>query len=242
MPTDDKAPIISTPSDGVTLDLPAGVQFSRRLKALRKQRGLSQEQLAEKAGLTAKAVYLYESGKDTTPRRDNLVALSKALDIKVVQLCPFFSFVSLKELLHERLKEEVEAMDIFVERATEADFQRLEHLLAVYDMSTGVDKLEIDLVIHRTVTGIAAPHRKRRLNTLVLQFFSQIDEFLEESGLLEEHNEAVLANIHRQLGRAVLDRDPRAARDAYVRHLRASEEFVFDAFGGQGKTVLLSGK
>ncbi len=54
--------------------------FAERLKAVRELRGLSQTQLAEKAGLPASSVSHFEAGA-RKPSFDNLKRLAEALDV-----------------------------------------------------------------------------------------------------------------------------------------------------------------
>lgn len=55
--------------------------FGLRLRALRIERGYSQEQLAEKASLSLNAVGLFERGR-RFPRASSLDALIRALDVQ----------------------------------------------------------------------------------------------------------------------------------------------------------------
>jgi transcriptional regulator with XRE-family HTH domain len=55
-------------------------QFSDRLRRAREERGLSQAQLGEKAGLQAAAISHFENGR-RSPSFDNLRALADALNI-----------------------------------------------------------------------------------------------------------------------------------------------------------------
>lgn len=56
--------------------------FSRRLKALREERGLSQAQLANASGIDKSAIARYETGR-TLPGIDRAVTLARALDCSV---------------------------------------------------------------------------------------------------------------------------------------------------------------
>jgi len=44
------------------------MDFSKRLKKLREDKGLSQEELAERLNMPRTSITHYESGKDRTPR------------------------------------------------------------------------------------------------------------------------------------------------------------------------------
>ena len=59
---------------------PLRKSFAKRLHALREERNLSREQLAESAGLTRQAIHLYESG-ERRPTWDAVQALAKALNV-----------------------------------------------------------------------------------------------------------------------------------------------------------------
>ena len=62
--------------------------FSEKISALRKQKGWSQEELAEKLMVTRQAVSKWENGT-SDPSTSNLIALAKLFDL------------SAEELLHE---------------------------------------------------------------------------------------------------------------------------------------------
>jgi transcriptional regulator with XRE-family HTH domain len=64
---------------------PATALFGKNLRKLRKERGLSQEDLAEKAGLHRTYVGSLERG-ERNPSLLNIVKLSRALDISVTSL------------------------------------------------------------------------------------------------------------------------------------------------------------
>jgi transcriptional regulator with XRE-family HTH domain len=55
--------------------------FGNRLRSLRGAAGLSQEELAERAGLSAKAVSALERGERTSPRPHTVRVLARALDL-----------------------------------------------------------------------------------------------------------------------------------------------------------------
>lgn len=62
--------------------------FGKRLRSLREQQGLTQEQLAELSGLSDRQIRNYESGRQA-PQFDNLEKLRKALDIPIRDLFDF---------------------------------------------------------------------------------------------------------------------------------------------------------
>jgi transcriptional regulator with XRE-family HTH domain len=59
--------------------------FARNLRRAREQAGLSQEALAERAGMHRNAVALLETGK-REPRLSTIVRLAKALGVKTSDL------------------------------------------------------------------------------------------------------------------------------------------------------------
>jgi HTH-type transcriptional regulator, competence development regulator len=58
----------------------------RVLKRLREEKGLSQADLAEKAGVTAPYITQLETGKKANPSLDVLRRLAKALGVPVAEL------------------------------------------------------------------------------------------------------------------------------------------------------------
>ena len=211
--------------------------LSYRLRRLREAQNLTQERLAELSGLTGKAIYNYEKGK-SVPRKDNLIAISNALQIPLAKVCPFYSFVNIRELLGQRLDEEIGSLKAFIHKASPLDLERLERLLDVYLMSSGMQKLEIDFIIHRAVTSYSNPNSKSKINTLTLQFFSQIDEFVADSGLLDSVNDDIMTDIHVSMVKAALEKDLAALKLVYDRHLEVSEQFVRSIFETVDRLVI----
>ena len=66
-------------------------KFSVHLRALRKKRGLTQEQLAEKAGLEYKYIQMLEGKTPPSATLRTLNKLAKALRVPVIQLLDFKS-------------------------------------------------------------------------------------------------------------------------------------------------------
>src|SRR5262245_31590975 len=60
--------------------------FGRRVKALREQAGLSQQELATKAGLSLSVEFQIEQGKKRDPKLSTLLALAEALGKEAGQL------------------------------------------------------------------------------------------------------------------------------------------------------------
>ena len=65
--------------------LPPPAAFARNLRAAREKAGLSQEALAERAGMHRNAVALLETGK-RDPRVSTVAKLAKALGIRASEL------------------------------------------------------------------------------------------------------------------------------------------------------------
>ncbi len=63
-------------------------KFGNRVRLLRGKRGLTQEQLAELAGISVDFLSLIERGKNS-PSFDNLDELAEALGVTVAQLFTF---------------------------------------------------------------------------------------------------------------------------------------------------------
>lgn len=62
--------------------------FGRKLKALRKAKGLTQEQLADQTELTVESISNIERGI-FGPKFDNLERIAKVLDVQVKELFEF---------------------------------------------------------------------------------------------------------------------------------------------------------
>lgn len=62
-------------------------RFGAHLRATREAHGLTQEVLAQRAGVDRKLIYRTELGQ-TSPRTDVLVGLAIAMDIEVAALIP----------------------------------------------------------------------------------------------------------------------------------------------------------
>jgi transcriptional regulator with XRE-family HTH domain len=60
--------------------------FGQRVKTLREQRGLTQQQLATMAGLTNDTISNYERGRRTDPPVSVVYAVASALEVTVEEL------------------------------------------------------------------------------------------------------------------------------------------------------------
>jgi transcriptional regulator with XRE-family HTH domain len=81
------------------------VQFGKRLKFLRKQLNLTQEQLAESTGLTIESISNIERGL-FGPKFDNLEKIAAAIGVEAQELIEFsnrYSFLSLLSSIKSRL-------------------------------------------------------------------------------------------------------------------------------------------
>lgn len=63
-------------------------KFGNRVRLLRNERGLTQEQLAERAGISVDFLSLIERGKNS-PSFENLDELADALNVTVAELFSF---------------------------------------------------------------------------------------------------------------------------------------------------------
>ena len=61
------------------------MEFNEQLICLRKQKGLSQEQLGDQIGVTRQTVSKWELG-ETTPEMDKLIQLSKLFEVSIDEL------------------------------------------------------------------------------------------------------------------------------------------------------------
>jgi transcriptional regulator with XRE-family HTH domain len=62
--------------------------LGKRIREIRKSQGISQEQLAERAGISAQYVSNIERGKEN-PTLDLLLRLAEALRVSLGQMCDF---------------------------------------------------------------------------------------------------------------------------------------------------------
>lgn len=61
------------------------MKFNERLKKIREDKGLTQEQLAKQSGISSRMIQKYESG-GSRPRYDAAEKLAQALDISISEL------------------------------------------------------------------------------------------------------------------------------------------------------------
>lgn len=70
-----------------------------RLITLRKERGLSQSELANKAGLTSAAISKIEAGKSPDPAFSTVIALSHVLDVPIDVIAGIRPYPESEELI-----------------------------------------------------------------------------------------------------------------------------------------------
>lgn len=97
------------------------MDFAENLKMLRKQAGMSQEQLAEKLGVSRQAVTKWETGAGI-PDIENIMAISSLFDISIDVL-----------LSNERGSKKLSEPEYLYESITEYDIDESKH----YDMKLG---------------------------------------------------------------------------------------------------------
>jgi len=102
----------------------AKVSFGARIQRLRKEKGLTQNQIAEQVGVSAQAVSKWENDQ-ATPDIDILVKLSEIYD------------VSLDELLGKEVKTKL------VEKPNKKDFEQM--ILKIIITSQDGDKVRVNL-------------------------------------------------------------------------------------------------
>lgn len=92
----------------------------KRLVRLRKERGLSQSKLAEKAGLTPAAISKIESNHNIDPAFSTVLALSNALDVPIDVLAGLRPYPESEEWIrieNARLKNTIYEMRALVNQA-----------------------------------------------------------------------------------------------------------------------------
>lgn len=75
------------------------LEFAERLSALRKERGYSQEELAERLGVSRQAISKWERG-ETAPDTDNLIALANLYGVSMDELVQGRSRAKQRETVH----------------------------------------------------------------------------------------------------------------------------------------------
>ena len=77
--------------------------LGKRIKEIRKKRGLTQERLAERAGIEAPSLSNIENGK-IYPNNETLEKLSDALNVRPYELYMFDYYLPPEELINEMLE------------------------------------------------------------------------------------------------------------------------------------------
>jgi transcriptional regulator with XRE-family HTH domain len=108
--------------------LPPFAAFGARLRALRVERGLSQQSLADAAGVAYRSVQYLEAGS-RVPQHDTLVALADALGVPYVELRLVLGRPSAAEALTDaELDVLAERLAVRLAPALAAEVQRLLNL------------------------------------------------------------------------------------------------------------------
>jgi transcriptional regulator with XRE-family HTH domain len=98
--------------------------FGRRIQEIRKQKRLSQEQVAEKAGISSNYLSRIECGKEN-PTLDMLIKHGEALEIDLWEMFDFGHAVSAKELK--------EAIQKFSLKADEDTLRTIAKIIKVFE-------------------------------------------------------------------------------------------------------------
>ena len=94
------------------------IEIANRLVELRKKNGLSQEELADKLGLSRQAVSKWERA-ESSPDTDNLICLAKLYNVSLDDLLK--SDEELDELRKDKVEQETEKKETFKEGITLTD-------------------------------------------------------------------------------------------------------------------------
>ena len=85
-------------------------KFGKRLKEIRKRKGLTQEQLADLMGMEVNNISYLEQGKHL-PKKENLEKLCQALDVEPKELFDFGYMKTKAEIITE-LNETINSMSL----------------------------------------------------------------------------------------------------------------------------------
>lgn len=100
--------------------------LGRRIGALRRERGLSQAELAARLGISASAMGMYEQGR-REPSVDTLVALARELDVTTDYLLTGKPDSRMDEEAYSRMLQHlVNAADLQLDRRQKRPFSRQE--------------------------------------------------------------------------------------------------------------------
>lgn len=116
-----------------------GIHLGENIKKLRKQRGWSQSELAEKASITLTHVNRLETGK-YNPSIDVVLRLARALDVTLDQLVlDNLADVSV-HIENKNLAERIRLIETLTENRREALFQVLDDMLTNQKMRQFLDQ------------------------------------------------------------------------------------------------------
>ncbi len=201
------------------------MNFSEKLKELRKQKGISQEQLAEKIYVSRQAITKWESGNGI-PDIENLIAISNLFN------------ESLDSLLSEE-KSLISKHEFLYESRTEYDLDSPKKI----DLKLGTaHEVIIEKTKNEKILVIAASNK---LNYLAQQVKTKIVEDKRRMDVVVKHSED-LSDVAAMENLFILVRIP----ERFVAEMELSSELenlkirdiTFDAieFGGKAKNVFVS--
>jgi len=102
------------------IELPKFLSFGCRLKKIRKEKNLSQKDIARKLGKNSQTISNWERGQNT-PTRSAIIKLANILKVEVTQLIPCLNLASSKDLFDLRIQNEVNCLDYFIDCANDKD-------------------------------------------------------------------------------------------------------------------------
>lgn len=76
------------------------MNFNERLRTIRKEKGLTQAELAEKAGIAVNSIRLYEAGA-RLPKLDTIGRIAEVLGVKVAELMGMEGAITLSKIQFE---------------------------------------------------------------------------------------------------------------------------------------------
>ena len=100
-------------------------EYGQNLRVIRKARGLTQKELAERIGVTTRAIQNYEAGR--VPKKDILVNIAKALNVDVIlfQMPTEHVRIRLRSHLNEKPRSESEELEDLVRRIVRKEIKRM---------------------------------------------------------------------------------------------------------------------
>ncbi|WP_037351164.1 helix-turn-helix domain-containing protein [Anaeroarcus burkinensis] len=83
-----------------------------KIKSLRKEKGLSQEDLAKKCGLNRNSIYKYEKN-ETTPKLNQIKKIAAALDVEANELTYWLYYDEIHKEQSKNIRKEIDKHDSF---------------------------------------------------------------------------------------------------------------------------------